>query len=157
MKPVSFVRTTLQKDRHTHAKGAGVVCAACRYAIEDTADYAIADEYRNPLSLDKLLVQHPAATYFVEVGGVDGVVKIEENKFLGVMQGDILTIDRALAPTLGNLVLAVRDGAFSLCRYTEHEGKQFLVCGVGDSVKQEMCDGDDVYIWGVVSALSRRM
>ena len=156
MKPVSFVRTSLEKGKPPH-DGGGTVCATCRYSIEDTADYAVADDYRNPLSLDTLLIQHPAATYFVEVGGNDGVVKIQENKFLGLMRGDILTIDRALVPTLGKLVLAVRNGAFSLCRYTEHEGKQFLVCGVGEKVKQEMCDGDGVYIWGVVSALSSRL
>ncbi len=157
MKPVSFVRTSLSKDKHVHGNGGEVVCAACRYALEESADYAMSDGYKNALSLDKLFVQHPAATYFVEVGNPDGPVKIEENKFLGVMQGDILTIDRALTPVLGNLVLAVREGAFSLCRYTEHEGRQFLVCGVGDAVKQEVCDGDGVYIWGVVSALSRRL
>ena len=157
MKPVSFVRTSLNKGKSTHEGGDEVVCAACRYVLEENADYAVPNRYKNALSLDALFIQHPAATYFIEVGGSEGPVKIEENKFLGVTQGDILTVDRALTPVLGNLVLAVYEGAFSLCRYTEHKGKQFLVCGVGSKVKQEICDGDGVYIWGVVSALSRRL
>jgi len=156
MKPVSFVRTSLKKGKD-NTSSTSTVCASCRYSLEDTIEHSLSDGYKNPLSLDTLLVQHPAATYFLEVGNKDESATIQENPFLGVMAGDILTIDRALSPTLGKLVLAVYEGSFTLCRFTEHDGKQFLVCGEGKCVAQEVSDIDGVYVWGVVSALSRRL
>ena len=92
MKPVSFVRTSIKRGRE-HEHNSSTVCATCRYTIEDTPDCAFGDDYKNPLSLDTLLVQHPAATYFVEVGNKEEAVNVPENKFLGVTKGDILTID----------------------------------------------------------------
>ena len=156
MKPVSFVRTSIQRGRE-HEHESGTVCATCRYTIEDAPDYVLGDDYKNPLSLDTLLVQHPAATYFVEVGTKEESVNVPENKFLGVAKGDILTIDRALKPTLGKLVLAVYEGDFTVCRFTEHEGRQFLVCGKGKKLAEEVCEDEGVYVWGVVSALSRKL
>lgn len=157
MKSVSFVRTTIKKGRSDSASSNATVCATCRYALEDTSDNFLFDGYKNPLSLDTLLIQHPAATYFFEVGNKEESITIQENIFLGVMTGDILTVDRAITPTLGKLVLAVHEGSFTLCRFTEHDGKQFLIYGEGKCVTQEVSGTDDVYVWGVVSALSRRL
>lgn len=157
MKPVSFVRTPTKKRRSESTLFNPTVCATCRYALEDDSEHFLPEGYKNPLSLDELFVQHPAATYFFEVGTKDESITIQENPFLGVMMGDILTIDRAICPTLGKLVLAVYEGSFRLCRFTEHNGKKFLVCGEGKDVVHNVSDTDDVYVWGVVSALSRRL
>jgi DNA polymerase V len=139
MRPVSFVRTEEGLNKSVPS-------------IEDSVA-----SYKNPLSLDALFVQHPAATYFIEVEGHSDQHEISENKFLGVLRGDVLTVDRALTPTLGRLVLAVCDGSFALCRYTEHEGRQFLVCGNESATAREIDSNGEVCIWGVVSAICRKV
>ncbi|MBP9760252.1 MAG: hypothetical protein KBD24_02680 [Candidatus Pacebacteria bacterium] len=107
-----------------------------------------------PASLDTLLMHHPSATYFVRVG-IDKEAIICESAYFGVRTGDILTVDRSRSPTIGCLVLAVCAGELALCRYTEHEGKRFLVCGGKGKEPVEVTSPMKTDIWGVVSTLSR--
>lgn len=69
-----------------------------------------ADDYLDE-SLDpkKLLVRHPAATFFVRVQG-DSMLGA------GIHPGDILVVDRALEPKEGNIIVASLDGAFTVKR-----------------------------------------
>ena len=98
----------------------------------------------------------PNATYFVQVG-VEKKTGITENTYLGVRAGDILTVTRTLPPVVGSLVLAVCNSKLALCRYTEHEGKRFLVCGEKRERPIEITKVRGASIWGVVSALSRHL
>lgn len=154
MRRVSFTRVSKEIPK----KGTGsdkVVCATCRYALDE--EFAEAEsEYINPLSLDTLLVQHPAATYFIEVASHEGV-SVQENKHLGIAAGDILTVDRALKPSTGKLALVVLNGEFSLCRLTEHKGKKYLMLGNCPNDIKEIDEQNGVHVWGVVSALSRKL
>jgi|GEM_PF-2597344 len=154
MKPVSFVRTapTALGDENT---GEGVRCFSCGQVIEDSKE-AGAGSYANPLSVDELLIQHPHATFFMQVGDTEHVV-VEGSSYLGVEQGDIVVIHRAVTPTLGKLVLAVCDGVFTLCRFTEHESKQFLVCGTGHDSAVELGADSSAALWGVVTAVVRQL
>ncbi len=154
MSPVSFLRTTADVRIGT-TEGEANVCASCGSAAAEESGCR-SDTYANPLSLDALLIRHPSATYFVRVGLRDDVV-ISENAYLGVRVGDILMIDRSLTPTVGSLVLAVSGGELMLCRYTEHEGKRFLVCGTRDAASIELMSDGGTDVWGVVAALSRRL
>lgn len=148
MKRVSFVRT------NEELASRAVLCESCRTFIADTPEDGT--RYRNPLSLDSYLVDNPTATYFVEVG-VDESISFGENTYLGVLNGDVLAIDRSRTPTIGALVLAVCDGTFRLSRYTEHEGKKYLVHGEKPNMKTELAGGSTVFVWGVVSALGRKL
>lgn len=152
-KPVSFVRTSKEFPK-TQKQTSGMVCATCRYALED--EVQTHDEYQNPLSLDALFVQHPVATYFVQVGK-QSELSIEKNEFLGVCAGDVLTVDRALAPALGRLVLAVCDGNFIIARFTEHNGKQYLVTDEKHDTLHELSTEEGTSIWGVITAVSRKV
>jgi len=147
MKAVSFV------TKHTNHRT--TMRNMCGEQVE-CVDTDVEDRYENPLSLDDVFVQHPASTFFVRVGSSEERL-VPENKYLKIVVGDILTVDRSLTPMLGNVVLAVRDGVFTLCRFTEHEGKKFLVCGNGKCGVEEFGDDNTVYVWGVVRALSRRV
>jgi len=69
------------------------------------------------------------------------------NAHLGISEGDVLLVDRNIKPALGRLVLAVASkGKFFVCRFTEHEGKQFLIHGEGKHAVREITYGNDVYI-----------
>ena len=63
------------------------------------------------LDLNDLVVQHPAATYFVRA---DGDVC---DRTTGIAPGDILVVDRALQPKPGKLVVAIIDGDFVIRKY----------------------------------------
>jgi DNA polymerase V len=152
MKPVSFIRA----DESLLQSASSASCTESRSALAEAPAHGEMGVYKNPLSLDALLVQHPHATYFVQVGMSEDVL-IQENPYLGVRTGDILLVDRVCEPRVGSLVLAVCEGELLLCRYTEHEGKSFLVCGTKDTRPVELLPGSDVSVWGVVSALSRRL
>lgn len=128
MKPVSFIRTSPQAlGEEGHDGG-----------------------YKNPLSLDELIVRHPTSTFFARVGDD---IETNEAELLGVGAGDILVIDRAVSPRLGHLVLSVINGELALRRFTEHGSRRFLVSGTGDSLE---CRAEaDVLLWGVVTAVTR--
>ncbi len=131
MKPVSFIRTAPT-------------------ALGEVKSDA---GYRNPLSLDALLVSHPTSTFFVRVGNdVD-----EAGEGLGVVAGDLLIVDRSVLPTLGRLVLAVVEGQLVLRRYTEHESRRFLVSGTPKPQSIELTDEHNVVLWGVVTATVRHV
>jgi len=155
MKPVSFVRTrpaTLGQQADQDA----AVCVACGSVYQDECGETSEGGYQNPLSLDALFVRHPHATYFMQVGAHGDTVQYE-NTYLGVRTGDILTVDRTLCPVVGSLVLAVCDGELVLCRFTEHDGRRFLVCGDKREQPVEVTSEHGVRIWGVVAAMSRRL
>ncbi len=151
---VSFVRTSKDVSPQKHVKNEKVVCASCRYTLEDGFDTE--GDYKNPLSLDALFIQHPAATYFVVVGKRSEIT-ISENEHIGVLKGDILTIDRAITPSVGKLVLAVHDGSFLLSRLVEHKGERFLIQNQHEHMALSNEADTDTYIWGTVSSLSRKV
>ena len=67
-----------------------------------------ADDYiENQLDLNKHLIKHPAATFFVKVKG-DSMIDA------GIHSGDILIIDRSLEATDKKVVIAVVDGELTV-------------------------------------------
>ena len=70
-----------------------------------------AEQYLEPpLDLNALLVKRPAATYFVRVEG-DSMIGA------GIREGDLLVVDRSLAPANGDIIIAAVDGEFTVKTY----------------------------------------
>jgi DNA polymerase V len=61
------------------------------------------DHLDKALDLNEHLIQHPAATFFCREGG-------DSMQGLGIFDGDLLIIDRAIEPAHGDVVLAALDG-----------------------------------------------
>lgn len=59
---------------------------------------AAAERGQTPLSLDKLLVQHPISTYFFRIRG-------HSWHRLGMFDGDIAVIDRSRIPREGSIAI----------------------------------------------------
>jgi DNA polymerase V len=129
MKSVSFIRTS----------------------PKELGEVVTEEGYKSPLSLDELLITHPTSTFFVRVGEDVG----EAGEGVGVFSGDLLVVDRALKPSLGKLVLVAVEGDLVLRRYTEHEGRQYVVGGEGITLALDECD--DVLFWGVVKNIIREV
>ena len=70
-----------------------------------------AEQYLDPpLDLNELLVQRPAATFFVRVEG-DSMIGA------GIRDKDLLVVDRSLTPTSGDIIIAAVDGEFTVKTY----------------------------------------
>jgi DNA polymerase V len=67
------------------------------------------DYEENRLDLNELCVQHPTATYFVRVSG-DSMIGA------GIHDGDLLVVDRSLAPKHGDIVIAGFHGELTVKR-----------------------------------------
>ncbi|MDW7649359.1 MAG: translesion error-prone DNA polymerase V autoproteolytic subunit [Nitrospiraceae bacterium] len=69
-----------------------------------------ADDYiEGTLDLNRHLIKHPAATFFVRVTG-DSMIEA------GIHSGDLLVVDRSLDAVDGNVIVAALDGELTVKR-----------------------------------------
>ncbi len=104
-----------------------------------------ADDYvEQRISLDEHLIQHRESTFFMRVAG-------DSMRGLGIFDGDLLVVDRALPAAHGCVVIAVLDGEFTVKQLLHTADGQILRAahpGYPDTlIKPEQ----DFSIWGVVS------
>lgn len=67
------------------------------------------DFVEGPLDLNRYLIHHPAATFFVRVIG-DSMTGV------GIYPNDLLIVDRAVSATSGSIVIAVVNGDLTVKR-----------------------------------------
>jgi DNA polymerase V len=69
-----------------------------------------ADDYiEKALDLNELVIQRPAATFYVRVQG-------DSMQNAGIFSGDILVVDRSLTAQNKNIIVAVLEGEFTVKR-----------------------------------------
>ncbi len=102
------------------------------------------DYIEGKLDLNKHLIKHPAATFFVKVTG-DSMIEA------GIHSGDILIVDRSLEPTDKKVVIAVVDGNLTVKRLRKKKNKVFLVPENGKSEPLQIENETSCEIWGVVT------
>ena len=66
-------------------------------------------ELSGTLDLNRLCVQHPAATYYVRARG-------DSMTGAGIDDGDVLVVDRSLVAESGDIIIASMDGKFTVKR-----------------------------------------
>jgi len=98
------------------------------------------------LDLNRHLIKHPAATFFVRVAG-DSMIDA------GIHPGDILVVDRALEPQDTNVVIAVIDGELTVKRISQRHGKLFLVPDNQAYQPLEILAEMEFEVWGVVTSV----
>lgn len=103
-----------------------------------------ADDYiEGRLSLDDHLVRHKESTFFMRVAG-DSMVG------LGIFDGDLLVVDRAMPATHGSVVIAVVDGEFTVKQLINTAHGQLLRAAHPDYPDVHIRPEQDLSIWGVV-------
>ena len=102
------------------------------------------DHLERSIDLNEELIQHPAATFFVRVKG-------ESMHDAGIQSGDILVVDRSLAPTDRKIVVAMVDGEFTVKRFRNQDGRIFLEAANDQFPKIEISGDQELVVWGVVS------
>ena len=109
-----------------------------------------ADEYlEGTLDLNRLLIRHPAATFFVRVEG-------DSMEGAGIFSGDILVIDRALEAANGKIVVAVVRGEFTVKRLLKKGDNLFLVAENKNYPPLKITEELDFQVWGVVAWVIRK-
>ena len=104
-----------------------------------------ADDFvEKSLDLNELLIEHPAATFFVRVQGTS-------MKDAHIHDGDVLIVDKSKEATSGSIVVAVLNGEFTVKRI-QMQGEAVLLVPENKkfspiAVTREM----DFQVWGVVT------
>ena len=101
------------------------------------------------LDLSEILIEHPQATYLLRVAGPSMME-------YGIDDGDLIVVDRALAPRHGCIVVAILDSEFTVKMLHQVNGTFRLKAGnrtYPDIVPRE---GQTLEIWGVVTACVKR-
>ena len=95
-----------------------------------------------PLNIINLLMPNPVSTFFMRLE--------EDVPPWNLLEGDILVVDRSVAPGVDDLVVAVQDGELML-RVAARDGKRQVL----KHPDGEPCNGIDIEVWGSVRAVVR--
>ena len=101
------------------------------------------------ISLDKHLIQNPAATFMAYANG-NSMVRA------GIYHGDILIIDRSLDARDGDIIIAVLHGEFTVKQLSIINGTLVLIPQNPQYSSLEISDEMDFEVWGVVTYSIRK-
>lgn len=108
------------------------------------------DYHENTLNLNDLVVDHPAATFFVRVDG-DSMLNA------GIHHGDVVVVDRALEPGHNTIVVAAIDGQFTIKRISKIKNRIVLLPENKNHVPIEITEDMDFCVWGVVTYVIHKL
>lgn len=97
------------------------------------------------LNLNDLLIKHPAATFFVQVTGHSMIDA-------GIHEGDILIVDRSVAPADKKIIVVAIDGQLTVKRLRKQKDGQFILMPENSAFQPIMLTAEmNIHIWGVVT------
>ena len=107
------------------------------------------EEPREKLDLIKLLVRHPASTFFFRVGGTS-MIDAEMD------EGDIIIVDRSIEPYNGCSAVCFIDGEFTVKRVERHSDHTMLIAANPKFEPIRISADNEFAIWGVVTYIIKR-
>ncbi len=108
------------------------------------------DYVENELDLNKMMIDHPAATFFVKVKG-DSMMNAS------ISDGDILVVDRALNIQKDSIVIAFLDGEFVVKRLSKDKKGVFLIPENPKYKPIKITSDMDFKIWGIVTYVIKNL
>ncbi len=108
------------------------------------------DYVENELDLNKMMIDHPAATFFVKVKG-DSMMNAS------ISDGDILVVDRALNIQKDSIVIAFLDGEFVVKRLSKDKKGVFLIPENPKYKPIKITSEMDFKIWGIVTYVIKNL
>lgn len=110
-----------------------------------------AEDYaEGKLDLNEYIVEHEAATFYIRVQG-------HSMSGAGILDGDLIAVDRSLEPRHGDVVLAVIDGELTVKEFSNQNGQVQLLAHNPDFTPIELRLGQELTIWGVVTGVVRKL
>ena len=101
------------------------------------------------ISLDKHLIQNPAATFMAYANG-NSMVRA------GIYHGDILIIDRSLDARDGDIIIAVLHGEFTVKQLSIIDDTFFLIPRNPQYSPIQVSSDMDFEVWGIVTYSIRK-
>jgi repressor LexA len=77
------------------------------------------EQQQERISIAKFLVADPARTFLLKVKG-------ESMSGAGILEGDLVVVERGTEPRMGDIVVAIVDNEFTLKRLAKDKGKYYL-------------------------------
>ncbi len=112
-----------------------------------------ADYVEDRIDLNEWLIRNPPATFFVRVQG-DSLID------RGLLDGDIVAVDRSIEPGPGKIVVAAYDGDIFIKVLRQIDGRLALCSEhqkrAADFPPKFLDQAQDHTIWGVVTGAVRR-
>ncbi len=111
-----------------------------------------ADDYlEGEIDLNRYLIERPAACFLMRVSGssMSGV---------GIMDGDLVVVDRSVEARPGHVVVAVVDGEMTIKRLRRLRDGRFLLKAENPAYSSAVVgEGHSAEVWGVVVGCVRKM
>jgi len=109
-----------------------------------------ADYEEDVLDLNKHLIKHPAATFFVRAIG---------NSMVGaaIHCGDLLVVDRSLEPKDKSVVIAIVNGELTIKRIRIKKKKITLEPENNNYSAQQINEDMEFEVWGVVTSVIHKL
>ena len=103
-----------------------------------------ADDYIElPLDLNEFLVQNKAATFMMRVSG-------DSMQDAGILDGDLLVVDRAIKPVSGSIVVVAVNGEYMVKRLRRTAADLWLDPANSQFQPMRIEPGQELHIFGVV-------
>ncbi|MFM7312836.1 MAG: LexA family protein [Cyanobium sp.] len=129
----------LEPEPHVCLLAGGAVAAGFPSPADDYVEARI--------DLNRELIPSPLSTFFMRVCG-------DAMRGDGIVDGDLLVIDRSLDPRPGRVVVASHAGRFLVRRLVWRRDRLWLQASDGSTpplpLPQELSEGADPELWGVV-------
>lgn len=117
----------------------------CKMQLTETGFPSPAADHRErALSLDELLINHPAATFYVRAEG-------NSMQKSGIFDGDLLVVDRALNARDKDIIIAAVGDDTMIRRLILRGQEVWLASDQADHVPMRIHRQTDWVIWGVVT------
>jgi len=123
-------------------------CELPLYLVHISAGFpSPAEDYiEGGLDLNRYLIKHPAASFYVRVTG-DSMIGA------GIHPGDLLLVDRSLEPRSSRVVIAVVNGELTVKRLYRRRGQLYLVPENPEYETLEITEAMEFQVWGVVTTV----
>jgi len=108
-----------------------------------------ADYIDQNIDLNKELIAHPSATFFVRIKG-------HSMKDAGMEDGDVVLIDRAVKANDGKIALCCWNGEFTIKRLS-YKGKALWLLPANDNFAPiEVTAEMEMVVWGIVTYIIKK-
>lgn len=95
------------------------------------------------IDLNRELIKHKDSTFFAKVKG-------NSMKNAGIFDGDLLIIDKSLAPQDGKIAICQIDGDFTVKRIKKENDVVWLIAENEDYKPIKVTEENELMIWGIV-------
>lgn len=111
---------------------------------------AAEDYIDEQINLQELVVQNPAATFFLRASG-DSMLGV------GIHDGDLLVVDRSREAAHNRVVIAALEGELLVKRLVRRGGKAYLAPANPEYPEIDITHREYVHIWGVVTYVLHKL